>query len=122
MALDLTTLLELERQLAHATNGDPYREILAPHARVVVPGFVLDRENCAMAMDASPGWDRVDFENEQLVRINSDAAALVYRFTGLRGDDRYIADMVSCYADTSEGPRLVTHQHTMHWEGVELEV
>lgn len=116
MALDLDTLRQLELRLARAEDGDPYREILREDAVVVVPGFVMGREDCAAAIDLSEGWDRVDLEGERLVPIGEGTAAIVYRFSGLRGGHGYVADMVSVYADTPEGPRLVTHQHTMHWD------
>lgn len=116
MSLDLDTLLALELRLARAENGDPYRDILREDAVVVLPGFVMGREDCAAAIDASPGWDRVELEDERVVALSADSAALVYRFSGLRGTEGYVADMVSTYVETAEGPKLVTHQHTMHWD------
>lgn len=116
MALDFDTLLALELRLARAASGDVYREILREDAVVVLPGFVMDREECAAAIDLAEPWDRVELEGERLVPLGEGSAALAYRFSGLRGPQGYVADMISVYVDGPDGPKLVTHQHTMHWD------
>lgn len=116
MALDFDTLHELEARLARAEDGAPYREILREDAVVMLPGFVMGRDEFASAVDAADPWDRVELEGERLVPLGADSAALLSRFSGLRGDAAYVADVISVYVEGEDGPRLVTRQHTMHWD------
>lgn len=115
MALDESALREIDSSIARAGDGDPVRRWAHPSAVFVLPGFVLDREGFASALDLAEPWDRVEVEPHGVVPLGGDTAAVVSRFTGLRGDRVYRADTVSTYAETVEGPRLMTHQHTLEW-------
>ncbi|GAA1978318.1 hypothetical protein GCM10009718_13630 [Isoptericola halotolerans] len=103
-------LLAIDDRLA-AGSGADYAEVLHEDAVVVVPGAVLDKAGCVAAMDASPGWDEVDLSDARLVR-SGDAATVVYRFTGRRGQDTYAATLASTYVRHGESWRLLLHQHT----------
>jgi hypothetical protein len=105
-------LLELERELA-AGDGDTYRARLAPDALVIVPGQRLDRDACAAAIDASPGWDDFSLSEASARELGSDAALVSYRFDGRRGDDfAYAALMTSVYARRDGDWKLLLHQQT----------
>ncbi|KAE8763675.1 nuclear transport factor 2 family protein [Georgenia thermotolerans] len=109
--LSLETLMASERELAHG-DGATYRRILTEDALVVVPGMVLDVEACARAMDASPGWERVDFTDATLVPVGDGAAAVVYTFEGVRSGTTYRAVLASTYVLRDGVPRLALHQQT----------
>ncbi len=104
-------LFGVERELATG-GGDAYRRHLAADAVVIVPGQTLGREEVVAAMDASPGWDEVHFEDRRLRALGERAALLRYRFAGRRGETRYEAEMTSAYVEEGDGWRLVHHQQT----------
>ena len=104
-------LLRIERELG-AGPGDPYRRHLAEDAVVVVPGAVLDREACAAALDASPGWDEWTISDARTRSLTPDSAVLTYRWHSRRGDATYSATMSSVYARRDGAWRLVLHQQT----------
>ncbi|NOW00770.1 nuclear transport factor 2 family protein [Isoptericola chiayiensis] len=103
-------LMATEDRLAVGT-GEDYAEVLHEDAVVVVPGAVLDKAGCIAAMDSSPGWDEVDLGEARLVR-SEDTATVVYRFTGRRGEETYVATLASTYVTAVGGWRLLVHQHT----------
>ncbi|WP_402373276.1 nuclear transport factor 2 family protein [Isoptericola rhizosphaerae] len=105
----LHELLAIDDRLARGAGPD-YAEVLHDDALVVVPGAVLDKAGCVAAMDASPGWDEADLDDARLVR-GGDTATIVYRFTGRRGEDTYVATLASTYV-CADGWRLLLHQHT----------
>jgi hypothetical protein len=105
-------LYDLERKLGDG-NGDTYREHLADDAVVVVPGQALSKEETAQAMDASPGWDELSFDDERFVQLGDDTALLSYRFSGRRGEDfRYTALMGSLYVRRDGSWKMAFHQQT----------
>lgn len=109
--LSLETLMASERELAHG-DGAAYRRVLTEDALVVVPGMVLDAEACVRAMDASPGWERVEFADTALVPVGDGAAAVVYTFEGVRSGTTYRAVLSSTYVLRDGVPRLALHQQT----------
>jgi hypothetical protein len=111
--MDVTqTLYELERELGGGT-GETYRRLLTEDAVVVVPGARMSKEQTAQAMDASPGWDEIVFEDTSSVRLTENAVLLTYRFTGRRGDEFvYAALMGSVYVNREGGWRMAFHQQT----------
>ncbi|MCW3004231.1 MAG: hypothetical protein JWQ20_3529 [Conexibacter sp.] len=104
-------LLRIEDELG-AGPGDPYRRHLADDAVVIVPGAVLDREACAAAMDASPGWEEREITEARTIQLTPESAVLTYRWRSRRGDDVYVATMSSVYARRDGSWRLVLHQQT----------
>jgi hypothetical protein len=104
-------LLRIEDELG-AGAGDAYRRHLAEDAVVVVPGAVLEREACAAAMDASPGWDERSITDARTIALTHDSAVLTYRWRSRRGDSTYAAVMSSVYARRDGAWRLVLHQQT----------
>lgn len=108
----LEALVGLDRELALG-DGGTYRRLLREDALVIVPGQVLDRDATVEAMDASPGWDEVSFEQPRLVELTDGVAAISYRFRGRRGADMvYEAQMTSTWARVNRGWRMAVHQQT----------
>lgn len=108
----LEILLALDRELSLG-DGSTYRRLLRDDAVVIVPAQVLDRDATVEAMDASPGWDEVAFEDARVVPLGGEAAAVSYRFRGRRGADMvYEAQMTSTWSHTDAGWRLAVHQQT----------
>jgi hypothetical protein len=105
-------LIALERALGGGT-GDAYREHLTGDAIVVVPGAAITREQCAMAIDSTPGWDEFEISDDRIVQPTDDTAILTYRWRSTRGDYTYEALMSSVYARQADGAwKLVLHQQT----------
>jgi hypothetical protein len=106
------TLLEIERALGGGT-GDAYRRHLTDDAVVVVPGAAITREQCAFAIDATPGWDSFEISSERVVQLTDESALLTYRWSSRRGDDTYEALMSSVYVKQPSGDwKLALHQQT----------
>ena len=106
------TLLAIERALGGGT-GDAYREHLTDDAVVVVPGAAIDREQCAYAIDATPGWDEFEITDERVIELSQDSALITYRWRSRRGDETYEALMSSVYVKQPDGNwKLALHQQT----------
>lgn len=107
MAL-IDELMASEHRLALGS-GPEYEATLAEEALVIVPGMVLDARACIDAMNASPGWDRVELTDARLLEADG-VATVVYTFSGVRGEDRYRAVLSSTYRLGDR--RLILHQQT----------
>jgi hypothetical protein len=104
-------LLAIERELGGGT-GDTYRKRLTDDAVVVVPGAAITREQCAFAIDATPGWDEFDIEDARVVPLTDDSAILSYRWSSRRGDDTYEALMSTVYVRRDGEWKVALHQQT----------
>ncbi|MFC7945296.1 DUF4440 domain-containing protein [Microbacterium oxydans] len=101
--------LLIDWRLAH--EGAPaYEELLHEDARVIVPGAVLDREECIAAIRASKPWREAAL-TLLWHRTTGDGWIVAYRFQGQR-DEVYSAVMSSLYVYTDQGSRLLLHQQT----------
>src|SRR3954471_19406971 len=87
-----------------------YREHLTDDAVVVVPGAAITREQTALAIDATPGWDEFEITDERVVPLTDDSAILTYRWTSRRGDETYEALMSSVYVKRDGEWKLSLHQ------------
>jgi hypothetical protein len=104
-------LLRIERELG-AGSGDTYRKHLTEDAVVVVPGAAITREQTALAIDATPGWDEFEITDERVVPLTDDSAILTYRWSSRRGDETYEALMSSVYVNRDGEWKLALHQQT----------
>jgi hypothetical protein len=105
-------LFELERELAEG-DGDTYRRLLTDDAVVVVPGQAMSKQETALAMDSSPGWERIELVDAQFAQPSPDTALLTYRFSGQRGQDfSYTALMGSLYVNRNGAWLMAYHQQT----------
>lgn len=107
------TLLQIERTLGGG-RGDDYRAHLTEDAVVVVPGAAITREQCAHAIDATPGWEEFEITGDRLVELTPDSALITYRWRSSRGEVTYEALMTSVYVrQTGAGEwKLALHQQT----------
>ena len=106
------TLLQIERTLGGG-RGDDYRAHLTDDAVVVVPGAAIGREQCAYAIDATPGWDEFEISEERVVKLTPDSALITYRWSSSRGEETYEALMSSVYVKNGGGEwKLALHQQT----------
>lgn len=115
----LDALLELEhagwRSLSDGTGDAFYGDVMTDGALMVLAnGMVMDRAAVTSALGQSPPWVRYEIEDAQLVEIDSDTAALVYRGTGYRdgADEPFIGAMSSVYTRVGSGWRLALYQQT----------
>lgn len=101
-----------------ATSGDVarMRTCIAERTIVVLPGFVMTGRQWLDALQSAGPFERSTISNELVVELSRDSWAVVYRFTASRNGVEYIADVVSTWAMTDEGMRLITHQHTLMWD------
>jgi hypothetical protein len=104
-------LLAIERELGGGT-GDTYRRHLTDDAVVVVPGAAITREQCAFAIDATPGWDEFDIEDPRTVELTPDSVVLTYRWSSRRGDETYQALMSTVYVKRDGDWKVALHQQT----------
>jgi hypothetical protein len=118
-ALDLATLTDLERRgwdsLCRGEGGNFYGELMTPDAvMVLVNGMVLDRDTIAASLNDSPPWASYELNDERLVEVGEDAAALVYRASATRDGDPepFVALMSSVYRLVDGSPRLALYQQT----------
>jgi hypothetical protein len=105
-------LLKIERELGGG-DGDAYRKHLTDDAVVVVPGAAITREQCAFAIDATPGWDEFEIEDARVVELTPDSRVLTYRWSSRRGDDvTYEALMSTVYVRRGGDWKVALHQQT----------
>jgi hypothetical protein len=104
-------LIAIERELGGG-DGDTYRRYLTDDAVVVVPGAAITREQCAFAIDATPGWDEFEIEDERFTQLGPDSVALTYRWSSRRGDETYQALMSTVYVKRDGGWKVALHQQT----------
>ncbi len=81
---------------------------------ILVNGMVLDRDAIASSLNAAPPWASYELAEERLVRIATDAAALVYRASASREGqvEPFVALMSSVYRLIDGAPRLSLYQQT----------
>jgi hypothetical protein len=118
-ALDVTELLELERQgwdsLCRGKGGDWYGPLMTADAvMILVNGMVMDRDAIAGSLNGSPPWASYELTEERLVKVGDEAAALVYRARASRDGqpEPFVALMTSIYRIVDGAPRLVLYQQT----------
>ena len=106
------TLLQIERTPGGG-DGDAYRAHLTDDAVVVVPGAAIGREQCAQAIDATPGWDEFTISDEKLVELGPGTVLLNYRWKSHRERFTYESLMSSVYVEQPDGGwKMAFHQQT----------
>ena len=104
--------LRASEELLSLGDLDHYRAVCREDAVFVMPGMVATKEEAIAGLEQAPPWDEFSLADVRLRELGVDAAAIVYRFRGRRGTQRYTADMISTYAWSDGRWRLVLHQHT----------
>ena len=106
------TLLRIERVLGGG-DGAAYRAHLTDDALIVVPGAAIGREQCAQAIDATPGWDEFAITDEKIVEIAPGTALINYRWRSHRNNYTYESLMSSVYVQQPDGEwKMAFHQQT----------
>ena len=98
-----------------ARDGEWYRANCTADAFFVLPGMVLNREECAKAIeDNDITWSDYAIESPRLAMFSPDAAVLSYRCHATRdGDDQpYVALISSVYVGRGDAWFLAFHQQT----------
>lgn len=116
--MDLDELLELEhrgwRALCASEGADFYGSLMTEDALMVVAGGqLLDRAAVMASLNDAPPWQSYAIEDERLVELGDDAAALVYTGRANReGEPPFVALMTSVYTRGEGGWRLALYQQT----------
>jgi hypothetical protein len=114
----IEVLIQQEREgwaASGARDGDWYRANCTRDAFFVLPGMVLDREQCAEAIESNDvTWMDYAIEAPRLALLSQDAAVLSYRCYATReGDDEpYVALISSAYVQRDGVWLLAFHQQT----------
>lgn len=111
-------LLQLERDgwqaISEQRGAEFYSSRLAVDALMVLPGaMVLDRQAALDSFDGPVTWDWFRIENDRIVSLGDDAAALTYRVTAQRpGSPAYSALITSTYVRRGGAWLMALHQQT----------
>ena len=111
-------LLQLERDgwqaISEHRGADFYSSRLATDALMVLPGdIVLDRQAVLDSIDGPVTWDWFRIENDRIVYLGDDAAALTYRVTAQRPSDAAYSALITSTYVRREGLWLMAlHQQT----------
>lgn len=111
-------LLQLERDgwqaISDHRGADFYSSHLTEDALMVLPGdLVMDRQTALDSIDGPATWEWFRLENERVVGLGEEAAALTYRVTAKRPDDEpYSALITSTYVRQGNSWLMAMHQQT----------
>ncbi len=110
-------ILELEHagwaSLCDGTADRFYGTTMAPEGRMVLgDGSVMSRPDVVAALAGAPTWDEYRIDDAVVVAAGDDVRVLVYRGTGVRGEQRFVGAMSSVYERSDDGWRLVLYQQT----------
>lgn len=117
--LDLQHLLATEHNgwlsLTNGTAADFYDSLMADDGVMVLAGgMVLDKEQTVASLREAQPWGKYTISEPQVVPLNENCAALVYRANALRaGEDTFRAIMTSVYRLERGGLRLAVYQQTV---------
>ena len=117
--MELQELLELEHQgwrsLCESTGDDFYGRIMTEDGVMVLAhGEVFDRERVVESLREAPPWRTYEIDDERLIPLGSDAAALVYRAMAYRegAEPAFVALMTSVYVRRAGQWALASYQQT----------
>jgi hypothetical protein len=107
------TLWALEKEF-WVGGADVYRRRLADDAVMVFPGMLLTKSQTVDSVAAGSRWTAVDFSDQRVVRLTTDAAALIYRAAASRpsATSAYSALISSVYVRRGGEWTLVLHQQS----------
>ena len=119
MTSTIAELLRLEQagwtSLRDGTGSDFFGAIMTPDAvMVLADGSVRDRAGVVAALRDSPAWAAFEIDDERVVPMGPDAAALVYTGRAFRaaGGPAFTATMTSVYVRVHGSWRLAVYQQT----------
>jgi len=111
-------LLGIERDgwqaIATRKGAKFYSSRLTEEALMVLPGdMVLDRRSALDSFDGPVTWEWFRIEDDRVVPLGNEAAALIYRVTAKRPDeDPYSALITSTYVRQGDSWLMAVHQQT----------
>ncbi len=91
-----------------------YRDLMHPDAIMIfamAPPILVGAE-IVKSLEGAPRWDAITLRN---VREADAEGTHVFAYTGRaerKGADAYVAACLSVWVDTSDGWRILSHQHT----------
>ena len=113
--MDDTRLWDFEKSLWTA-DAEQYQELIDDECLMVVPSppFILDGQEAAEAMAATPRWDQVEFSNRQIKRPQEGLIVIAYKArASRRGTDPYEANCTTVLRRLEHDVwRVVQHQQT----------
>lgn len=104
-------LLTCEKRLC-AADANFYREISRSDAVFLMPGMAVGLDEAVAGLEQSPPWDHFELTDVQVRELGNNAAAISYRFDGIRGNQKYAAYMTTAYERSGGAWTLVLHQQT----------
>lgn len=111
-------LLKVERDgweaISAHKGAEFYASRLTDDALMVLPGdLVLDRQTALDSIDGPVTWEWFRIENDRVVPLGGEAAALTYRVTAKRPDEEpYSALVTSTYVRRGGSWLMAVHQQT----------
>lgn len=111
-------LLQLERDgwqaISEHRGAEFYSSRLAADALMVLPGdMVLDRQTALDSIDGPVTWEWFRLENDRVMALGDDAAALTYRVTAKRpGEEAHSTLITSTYVRHDGSWLMAIHQQT----------
>jgi hypothetical protein len=111
-------LLRVERDgwqaISTHRGAEFYSARLTEDALMVLPGdMVLDRRSALDSLDGPVTWEWFRIENDRVVPLGDEAAALTYRVTAKRPDEEpYSALITSTYVRQGDSWLMAVHQQT----------
>ena len=97
-------------------NGDVYRKGIDPEARMALPAppFIFAGENAIEAVEATPRWSNVAFEDGTISRPQYGLIVVAYAAHAQQdGHDAYVAHCTTTYRLTEDHAwQVIQHQQT----------
>jgi hypothetical protein len=97
-------------------NGDVYRKGIDPEARMALPEppFIFSGEHAIAAVEATPRWSNVAFEDGTIARPQYGLIVVAYTAHAQQdGHDAYVAHCTTTYRlNDDHGWRVIQHQQT----------
>lgn len=117
--MDIADLLRLEQagwmSLCDGSGDAFYGRIMTTDGvMLLADGSALDRDGVVESLRDAPAWSSYEINDERLVPLGADAAALVYTGRAFRaaGGPAFVALMSSVYVREGDGLRLALYQQT----------
>ena len=110
-------VLQLEhagwRSLCDGSGATFYGSTMTDDARMVLgDGSIMTRDDVIAALANAPTWDHYSIDDPVIYAVGADVVVLVYRGTGVRGEQRFVGAMSSVYVRAGAGWRLALYQQT----------
>jgi hypothetical protein len=92
--------------------GPFYAEVLATRVAFVLPGMVITERAAVLDSMQGPPWEAYELDDERVLELGTDAAAVTYRARAVRDGSAYEALITSAYVREGGAWKLALHQQT----------